>query len=221
MVDPISGQTGVTPGSAQPDTASTAQATEPQSQEQKPLDEARVIELATQIASRTAQSLVDKAEYRISRKAQEQIQALELNQSVLGLNDQQVLDAKQKIVMNDLTAKQQDPQPSEPPVSNVAPAEDAVASFVNSIFDTVGTRVTPQDPQWKELQTVIDENWNNPKGYVQVMMAATKAAQEKLAAKNSNSETASARVFGSGGQGQSTGTPDAPASDLWKQAYKK
>lgn len=114
----------------------------------------------------------------------------------------------------------EEPQTQAGPASPQG-ADQFIASFVNDVFDKVGVRVTTQDPQWKELQAVIDANWNNPKGHIEVMMAATKAAQEKLAAKNSNFETASARVFGSGGAGQSTGTPDAPASDLWKQAYKR
>jgi len=213
-------QTGATPGSVQPQNAS---ATEQTPQEQKPLDEARVIELATQIASRTAQSLVDKAEYRISQKAQDQIKALELNQTVLGLNDQQVQEAKQKIVMNELTAKPQEQQPSNPPVSQVPPVEEAIAAFVNDIFAEEGTYVTPADPEWKDLQAVIDATYNDPKGHVKVTKAAIAASAAKAQRVNSNSESAAARVIGSG-TGTTTEATDGPevtGHSLFQRAHRK
>ena len=220
MTDQVntSGQAEATPGSVQPSNAST---TEQTPQEQRPLDEARVIELATQIASRTAQSLVDKAEYRISQKAQDQIKALDLNQTVLGLNDQQVQEAKQKIVMNELTAKPQEQPPSNPPVSQVPPVEEAIAAFVNDIFEVEGTTVTPADPEWKDLQAVIDATFNDPKGAVKVTKAAITAAAAKAQRVNSNSESAAARVLGSGGAQANGISADAPASGFWKRAYKK
>lgn len=212
-------QAEATPGSAQPSNAST---TEQKPQEQRPLDEARVIELATQIASRTAQSLVDKAEYRISQKAQDQIKALELNQTVLGLNDQQVQEAKQKIVMNELTAKPQEQQPSNPPVSQVPPVEEAIAAFVNDIFEVEGTTVTPADPEWKDLQAVIDATFNDPKGAVKVTKAAITAAAAKAQRVNSNSESAAARVLGSGGAPSTNlDGPEVTGHALFQRAHKK
>jgi hypothetical protein len=216
--DKVSVQTEAEQGSPQPQNVS---AMEQNVQEQK-LDEARVIELATEIASRTAQSLVDKAEYRISQRAQDQIEALELNQDVLGLSDQQVQEAKQKIVMHELTAKPQEKPPSNPPVSQVQTAEEAIAAFVNEIFADEGTHVTPSDPEWKNLQAVIDATYNDPKGMIKVTRAAINASAEKAKRVNSNSESAAARVIGSGG-GQTTTLdgPEVTGHSLFVRARQK
>ena len=223
MTDELSGQQAQAPASAQPQTAS---ATEPQSQEQKPLDEARVIELATQIASRTAQSLVDKAEYRISQKAQAQIHALELNRSTLGLSDQQVQDAKQKIVMDDLTATQQGAQASQPAELEGQPQADSVteAQYIQGLFKGTesGTEVTPNDPEWTEWQKVYQDNFNDPsmQAASRVILATNKAAAAKAQRLKTNTDTAAARVMQGGGGLQ--GQPQAKsASELWGQAYKK
>lgn len=215
----LSGQQVVAPGSATPENASSP---EQQPQENKPLTMQDVERVAEEKATRIAQSLVDKAEYRISTKAQEQIKALELNKGVLGLDDQQVQTAKQKIIMDELTAT---PQPGEPPsppqpVSQAQPEGDPVAEFVSDIFKEVGTTVTPNDPEWAELQKALDANFTNPKGAIPVSRAAIKAAEAKAARIATNQEGAAARVSGHGAT--VTGLPaDAPAKDLWAAAYKK
>ena len=218
----ISGQQAAAPGSAAPENASV---TEQQSQEQqKPLTLQDVERIAEERATRIAQSLVNKAEYRISQRAQEQIKALELNKSVLGLDDQQVQQSKQKIIMDELTAQ---PQPSEPPspqpVSQGQQAGDVVAAFVNDIFEEVGTQVNQNDPEWKELQDVLDKSYNDQKGAIKVARAATKAAETKAARIAANQQNADARVStgGSGAAGNNTLDPNAPAVDFWKAAYRK
>lgn len=215
----ISGQQATAQGSATPENAS---ATEQQSQEQqKPLTLQDVERIAEDRATRIAQSLVDKAEYRISQKAHAQIQALELNKSVLGLDDQQVQQAKQKIIMDELTAQ---PQPSEPPspqpVSQSQPG-DVVSAYVNDIAEANGTQIDKNDPEWRDLQTVIDATWNDPKGAAKVAVAVNKYATAKAARLASNQQSADARVSSGGGSaGNNTLDPNAPAVDFWKAAYK-
>lgn len=222
-MDPISGQTA---GQANP-APQTASATpqEPQSQETKPLDEARVIELATQIASRTAQSLVDKAEYRISAKAQQQIQALEMNKGVLNLSDQQVQDAKLKIITNDVTVPLGE-QASNPPVSKEQPQSDMVseASFVKAIFTEAGTDVDPNDPEWAEFNKVYQENYNDPSpaAGLRVTRAADKAAAAKKARLETINTTAAARVLQGGSDaGGSADGPEITGHALFQQAHRK
>lgn len=112
-------------------------------------------------------------------------------------------------------------QTTQPIEESAFPDPDVMVSeFVNDIFSTVGTPVTPSDPEWAALQKTIDDTWNDPKGHIKVTAAATLAAQNKARRLASNQENASARVTGMGGA-QPIGSPDAPASDFWKQAYKK
>ncbi len=217
----ISGQQVEAPGSAAPATASTA---EPKPQENQPLTMADVERIAEEKATRIAQSLVDKAEYRIGQKAQEQIKALEINKGVLGLTDQQVQEAKQKIIVDELTAQRNEP-PSPSPVSQgQAPASDPVIEFIGGIFSQQGTTVSKTDAEWASIQKVLDETWNDgsPAAIGKVTAVVTKAAQDKAARIASNQENAAARV-GGGGAGI-TGNPDdpnAPAISLWKAGYKK
>ena len=218
----ISGQQAQAPGSAAPQNAST---TEQQPQETKPLTLQDVERIAEEKATRIAQSMVDKAEYRISKKAQDQISALELNKSVLGLDDTQVQQAKQKIIMDELTAPSQpEAQPStQQPVFESQPQGDPVLAFAQSVFDEVGTTVTPNDPEWAKIKEALDKNFNDPTpaALARVTAAFTVAAQTKAARVSTNQEAAAARV-GSGGA-VTNGTnldPNAPASSFWKEAYK-
>jgi len=101
-------------------------------------------------------------------------------------------------------------------------ADAFVANFLNDIFSATGTAVTKNDPEWTELQKVLDATWNDPKGAAKVSAAAVKASEAKRQRSANNQETAAARV--SGGGGASIGQPqitDAPASKLWSEAYKK
>ena len=104
-----------------PDAQPAAQATPPvepsapaqeQATEVKPLTIADVERIATEKATRIAQSMVDKASYRLSREAQEKIDALRTHGQTFGLTAEQVQSKMQEIVTNDLTAPQT-PQASE------------------------------------------------------------------------------------------------------------
>lgn len=112
----------------------------------------------------------------------------------------------------------------EQPGQVQAPTGDQlVAQFVSDVFAEVGTQVTVNDPEYKDLQKVIDASWNDPKGGVKVTAAALKAASQKAERIKADQESAPARVVGGGGistNGQ-TIDPNAPASEFWKQAYLK
>lgn len=226
MTEELSGQQAQGQASPEPQTAS-ATPQEPQSQEQKPLDEARVIELATQIASRTAQSLVDKAEYRISQKAQAQIQALDLNKSTLGLSDQQVQDAKQKIVMDDLTATQQEQPASQSPEFEGQPQADSVteAQYIQGLFKGTesGTEVTPNDPEWTEWQKVYQDNFNDPsmQAASRVILATNKAAAAKAQRLKTNTDTAAARVMQGGSTSGAGDESGLDGHELFQRAHRK
>jgi len=118
----------------------------------------------------------------------------------------------------------------EPPAENVqaqagqaSPAigADPIAQFVGIVFQDAGTTVTKDDPEWKDLQAVIDATFNDPNGHIKVTKAAYTAAEKKAQRTTANSESAAARVLGSGGAQAAGISADAPASDFWKQAYKK
>jgi len=97
-----------------------------------------------------------------------------------------------------------------------------VDKFLADVFAEAGATVTPNDPEWKDLQVVMDKTWNDPQGLPKVLVAATKAANAKAARTAAMQETAAARVGGGGSQ-QSTGSAldDATGLDLLKEAYKK
>lgn len=79
-------------------------------------------------------------------------------------------------------------------------------------------QVTPNDPEWKGLQEVLDKTWNDPAGLPKVLVAATKAANAKAARTAAMQETAAARV-GGGGTPPTGPAPAASAQELWEAAY--
>ncbi len=95
------------------------------------------------------------------------------------------------------------------PAGQASPAgpDQLIAEFVGDIFADVGTVVTKADPEWADLQAVIDRTYNDPKGHIKVTRAAIDAAQKKAQRTTSNTENAAARVLGGGGS-PPTNTPD-------------
>lgn len=132
------------------------------------------------------------------------------------------LDAQQEAALRDEIAARIDGEdsPGQPEPYTSAPQADPVAQFVTDIFAELGTQVTKNDPEWNEFQKVLDATWNDPKGHIKVMTAATKAAESKAARLKNNQEHAAARVSGGGSSAPSGVPDDAPASELWKGAYR-
>jgi hypothetical protein len=111
--------------------------------------------------------------------------------------------------------------PAKAPASAMTPEMQAQADFVyaqiDAAFEDVGTAVTPNDPEWKQIKDVLDD----PKGSLaKAIRAASKAAEIKAERLASQKDNAAARV-GSGGP-QTTGvTAATSANEYWKGAYKK
>jgi len=101
--------------------------------------------------------------------------------------------------------------------------DQLVAQFVSDVFAETGTQVTVNDPEWKDLQKVIDASWNDPKGGVKVTAAAIKAATQKAERLKADQESAPVRVVGGGGE-SSPGIiydPKKPASYYLEQVTNK
>lgn len=98
------------------------------------------------------------------------------------------------------------------------PVDQLIARFVGDVFAEVGTQVAVTDPEWKDLQVVIDATYNDPKGHIKVTRAAIEAATKKAQRLTANAGNPAA-TLGAGGA-QANSTPQAKsATDLWKQAY--
>jgi len=213
--------------SANPETQPATQATpqaapsvtpqEQAPQENKPLTEADYRRIAHEEAVRAAQSLVDKAEYRISRKAQEQIRALDLNKNTLGLTDDQVQQAKMKILTEDVTPLPQTPQASESLPEAEPQQPPQLMDHLQNIFKTEGITIEDGDP---EVAKII-EAWNDPNGSMPKFYQATYGAIAAKRQRLQRIET-TARVSTPGGAGGSVADQTAAsAHEYWGVAYKK
>lgn len=217
MTDLSQPQVG-TQASASPETLVTPE----QATENKPLTRADFEELMTKEIKPLIQSQVDKAASRISKDAQAKIDALKQTQSVLNLSDEQVEQATNKIVMSDLTTRQQEqastPQTTQQTQAQTDPIHPAVAALLE-IFEAEGEQVLETDPEWKEH---IQKIWNDPNGTLPALRKATyKAIDAIRARKAANSEQAPARVISGGQLNQSGGVNLTSAHDAWQEAYKK
>lgn len=111
----------------------------------------------------------------------------------------------------------------EPGNAQAPDSDQLIAQFVNDVFAEAGTQVTVNDPEWNDLQKVIQATWNDPKGGVKVTAAALKAASLKAERLKADQESAPARVVGGGGE-SSPGVvydPKKPASYYLEQANNK
>lgn len=195
--------------------------TQPELQKDVPLTLETVRQLAREEATRIAQSQVAKGENRINQRIQEQFAALNLNKSALGLTDEQVTQAKQRIVTDAYTAEDV-PQTSAPSTPDVDQAIQYLNAEIGNVFAEVGTTVTPADPEFKNLQATVDAAWNDPRGLTKILIAANQAANAKAQRVAALQENATARVVSGGGGQPSTGTPAGnSAAEMWSKAYGK
>ena len=212
----LSGEAAGAPASASPEPSATPE----QSQETKPLTIADVERIAEEKATRIAQSMVDKAESRISRKAQEQIAAIDLSRQALGLNDEQVKAAKQQVIYNDLTAQPAAEQASPAPQAQAnqqASEFDQVVSETLAVFDSEGIGIEEADPEYKPLDTLLRAPKFNIHAYRKELYKQVEAKKARTAA---NQEQAPARVV-SGGQSQTPSEPNVTAGSYFRNAHKK
>jgi hypothetical protein len=196
--DPQSTPQAGAQASASPDPLVT---TPEQAVDPKPLTIADVERIADERAARIAQSMVDKAENRISKKAQEQIRALDLNKATLGLTDEQVNTAKQQIVYNDLTtlsAGAASPAAPTPPTDASDP--DPVIQETLDIFAAEGVTIDTADPEYKVLDVIL----RDPKANIHIYRKELyKQIEAKRARVELNRTQAAARVVGGGSQATS------------------
>jgi len=179
--------------------------------------------IADQRAARIAQSQTAKSENRIQKLIQDKFAALEQTKGTLGLTDEQVAQAKQKIVTEAYTSPAEEPPTTQPP-SPVPNADEAI-QFMNAeiknVFEEVGTSVTKADPEFADLQKVVDASWNDPRGLVKILRAADKAATTKATRLQNLNSHAAARVVGGGPQSSGQVQQAGNAHDAWSTAYEK
>ena len=200
-----------------PDTSPEAE----QAQEAKPLTIADVERIAEEKATRIAQSMVDKAEHRISKKAQEQIAAIDLTRQSLGLTDEQVEQAKQKVIYQDLTSPRQQEQASTPPPAQQVQAQteiDPVIAETLDVFKAEGVTIEVGDPEYKPLDAILKDPNGNIHQYRKELFKQIEVKRARVAA---NQQQAPARVISGGQPNQSGGAITSSAHDAWQEAYKK
>lgn len=200
-----------------PDTSPEAE----QAQEAKPLTIADVERIAEEKATRIAQSMVDKAEHRISKKAQEQIAAIDLTRQSLGLTDEQVEQAKQKVIYQDLTSPRQQEQASTPPPAQQVQAQtevDPVIAETLDVFKAEGVTIEVGDPEYKPLDAILKDPNGNIHQYRKELFKQIEVKRARVAA---NQQQAPARVISGGQSNQSGGAITSSAHDAWQEAYKK
>lgn len=179
-------------------------------QKEKPLTAEEYRQIAREEATRVAQSQVAKSENRTNQRIQERFAALEANKSVLKLTDEQVQTAQDAIIKEE-TMKAYQPQPSGQQASSPqgqAPTDDMIRQQVEfvygqiqTVFDEAGAEVTPNDPEYKQIEAAMSD----PKGSLaKTLLAAGKAAETKAARVLAHKDTAKARVTGGGSSTNST-----------------
>ena len=207
----------------QPATQATPQAApsvtpqEQAPQENKPLTLEDVERIATEKATRIAQSMVDKASYRLSREAQVKIDALrQYGTKDYGLTEDQVKSKMQEIVTNDLTAPQT-PQASESVPEAEPQQPPQLIDYMQSIFQAEGVAIEDGDP---ELAKIL-EVWQDPNGNMHKFNRALYGAIDAKRQRLQRIET-TARVSTPGGAGGSVADQSAAsAHEYWSNAYKK
>ncbi len=129
---------------------------------------------------------------------------------------------QEAVLREEIGARIDGAEPTQEPAEQITQPgspEELVAQFISDTFAEVGTQVARNDPEWADLQKVLDASWNDPKGAPKVLRAAIKAAETKAARLANNQDQAAARVSGPGG-GLGGEPPAKNASDLWSGAYK-
>lgn len=211
----------VTPQAAQvPEQApNTSAQTEPQTEE--PINREVVEQIAREVATRIAQSQVAKGENRINEVIQNKFKALEESKGALNLSDDQVAQARQKIVVDAYSAVEETPTnvPAQSP--DVDQAIQFMNAEIGNVFAEIGTSVTKADPEFADLQKAVNDSWNDPRGLVKILRAAEKAATAKAERTAKQQENAQARVVSGGGEATTGGvSAGATGRELLSQAYK-
>jgi hypothetical protein len=200
-MDNVSAQAPAVEATPQAAPASTTEQHKPEPTPQ--FDETALRKLAREEATRIAQSLVDKGESRITKQIQDRLAALEMTRGDLGLTDEDVERARQKIITNVMTAKPEPAPASAPAPSEVSEVNPVYAKTLQ-VFEEEGVTVEEGDPEFKEIM----DAWNDPKGsetkYLKAVYRAVSAKQQRTA---SQQEHAAARVSAPGTNAPVLGKP--------------
>lgn len=197
---------------------------EPQTEKPPTLEDFRRI--AREEATRVAQSQVAKGETRIRKEIQEKFAALDQTRSTLNLSDQQVAEARQKIVAEVYSSTDEEEPPTEQPQPQVESDVDQAIQFMNAqigiVFAEAGQSVTKTDPEFPDLQKAINAAWSDPNGLAKILTAAHKAAIAKTTRLQRTQQTAAGRVIGGGQPISGQVQPQVGSSlEVWEDAYKK
>lgn len=212
----------VTPQAAQVPEQTPVVSVQAEPQKEETINLETIQRVAREEATRIAQSQVAKGENRIQKLIQDKFAALEQTRETLGLSDEQVNQARQKIVVNAYSAVEETNTnvPAQP-----SPDVDRAIQYVNAeignVFAEVGTSVTKADPEFAVLQKAVNDSWNDQRGLVKILRAAEKAATAKAERTSKQQENAQARVVSGGGEATTGGVSEgATGRDLLSQAYK-
>jgi hypothetical protein len=218
----------VTPTSAQvqePITPKAETPIEPQTETPLTPEQIAAIEkIADQRAARIAQSQTAKSENRIQKQITDRFAALNQTKDTLGLTDDQIRQAQNKIVTEAYASPPEETTPTTQPAPEVPDTDEAIQYMnaqIANVFEEVGTTVTRADPEFADLQKAVDSAWNDPKGLVKILRAADKAANTKATRLQAQSRNAAARVVGGGSQISGQVQTPGSAHDAWENAYKK
>lgn len=214
----------VQPGETQTPSAEQVAQTTPQEngQEQQPqfVTKADLDQFANKIVTQIKQSDKDR-----SKRIEGELSAIKdlVSKTGVQLNPQQEQALREEI--SERLDQETSPETtSQTQLANPQAVSDPVAEWAKGIFDEVGTTVTKNDPEWAKIQEALDKNFNDPSpaALARVTAAFTVAAQTKAARVSTNQESAVARLGGGGAAASGTTIdPNAPASNFWKEAYKK
>lgn len=116
---------------------------------------------------------------------------------------------------------EEEPQPQGQSAVPQQSAPTPVDQFLAQVFTKAGTTVNPNDPEWKDIQKSLDDNWNNPNGLTDVLLTAHAAAQAKKTRTAAMQETAAARVGGGGSQPSGNVPATSSGRDMLESAFKQ
>lgn len=169
-------------------------------------------QFGNQLAKQLKQSARDR-----DNRIEEQVNSLKelVTKSGVQITPQQEQALRSQIA-EQLETEEAEPEQPQPRQN----ADELVNQFVNeslSVFGE-GVKANPNSPYFADLQKALTANFNNPNPAA-VNKAIIEYGKKEAARITSQKENADARVLGGGG-GIATGTDaNAPAADLWKQAY--
>lgn len=215
--NPVQSGTGAaTP--AQPlqtdDQALTGQSAETTQETQTPqfVTKDDLAQFGNQLAKQLKQSARDR-----DNRIEQQVNDLKvtIEKSGIQVTAQQELALRNQIAEK-LETEDAAPEPVNQPGTN---ADELVNQFVTESLAPFGVTLNPNSPHFPALQTAIAANFNNPNPAAvnKAIIEYGKKEAERIANQQTNAD---ARVIGSGG-GPANPNSDLPASDFWKEAYKK